>query len=113
MADKLIQIGESIHASIPKTGEMMLELARGGAEAYQTGSEALDYVRSLIEKQAIAGASYIAVNVDAFAETDPALAVESMRICQAGAEMGQRRTNLRGQQQRCGADRRTQGMVCY
>lgn len=79
MADKLIQIGESIHASIPKTGEMMLELARGGAEAYQTGSEALDYVRSLIEKQAIAGASYIAVNVDAFAETDPALAVESMR----------------------------------
>ena len=80
MAEKyLIQIGESVHASIPKSGAAMKELAPKGPEAYETSSEPLDYMVSLITDQAAAGADFIAVNVDAFGEDDPQLAVEMMK----------------------------------
>jgi methylenetetrahydrofolate reductase (NADPH) len=71
MKQPLIGIGESIHASIPKTGQIMKELHALGAEAYTQPSGQLDYVRALIEDQANEGASYIAVNLDAFGENDP------------------------------------------
>ena len=78
MTDILISIGESIHASIPKTGKVMKQLCALGAGAYTQPSEPLNYIKELIESQADEGAAYIAVNVDAFGEDDPALAADLM-----------------------------------
>jgi cobalamin-dependent methionine synthase I len=74
----LIFIGESIHASIPKTGEVMKQLVELGPDAYSKPSEPLDYIKGLIKSQAAEGADYIAVNLDAFGETDPQAAVDMM-----------------------------------
>lgn len=74
----LITIGESVHASIPKTSAVMKELAALGADAYSRPSEPLDYIKALIESQATDGADFIAVNLDAFGETDPQVAVGMM-----------------------------------
>ena len=79
MSKGLIGIGESVHASIPKTSAAMRELNELGADRFETSSGPLDYIRQLIESQADEGAAYIAVNVDAFGEQDPAFAVELMR----------------------------------
>jgi len=78
VSKRLIGIGESIHASIPKTAEVMKQLHALGPEAYSAPSEPLDYIKELIESQADAGAAYIAVNLDAFGEDDPQLAVDMM-----------------------------------
>mgnify|MGYP000881357684 CR=1 FL=1 len=78
MKNALISIGESIHASIPKTGQVMKDLHALGKDAYTTPSPQLDYVRALIESQANDGADYIAVNLDAFGEQDPQQAVDMM-----------------------------------
>jgi len=78
MENLIISIGESVHASIPRTGKVMKELCALGRPAYTRPSEALDYVKGLIESQVTEGADYIAVNVDAFGEDDPALAVSLM-----------------------------------
>ena len=75
----LTQVGESVHASIPKSGAAMKELVGKGAGAYEQPSEALDYLVSLVVDQVANGADYIAINVDAFGESDPGLAVELMR----------------------------------
>jgi cobalamin-dependent methionine synthase I len=74
----LITIGESIHASIPKTGKEMAKLAELGPDAYSALSEPLDHIKSLIESQAADGADYIAVNLDAFGEDEPQVAVDIM-----------------------------------
>lgn len=78
MKNAIINIGEDIHASIPKHGAVMRELHNLGKGAYENDSPPLDYVRALIENQAAEGADYIAVNVDAFGESDPELAVKIM-----------------------------------
>ncbi len=78
MKNAIITIGEDIHASIPKHGAVMRDLHALGAEAYEKESPQLDYVRALIENQAAEGADYIAINVDAFGESDPALAARIM-----------------------------------
>ncbi len=78
MPNALISIGESVHASIPKTGQVMRQLRDRGADAYTQPSPELDYIRALIESQAADGADYIAVNLDAFGEDDPQLAVDMM-----------------------------------
>ncbi len=78
MNSTIINIGESIHASIPKTGEVMKQLHELGANAYAEPSEQLDYIKDLVESQADEGADYIAVNVDAFGESDPQLVVKIM-----------------------------------
>ena len=78
MKTPLIGIGESIHASIPKTGKIMKGLHALGADAYEKPGPQLDYIRALIETQADEDASYIAVNVDDFGETDPQMAVDAM-----------------------------------
>jgi methylenetetrahydrofolate reductase (NADPH) len=78
MKAPLIAIGESIHASIPKTGKIMRELHERGPNAYSTPSPQLDYIKALIESQAEEGADYIAVNLDAFGEDNPQQAVEMM-----------------------------------
>ena len=75
---KFIVIGESIHASIPRTGKVMKELAELGDKAYCEPSEPLDYIKSLVESQVSAGADYIAINLDAFGEDDPKAAVDMM-----------------------------------
>ena len=78
MQNPFIVIGESIHASIPKTGGIMKQLSELGANAYSTPSEPLNYIKALIESQAGEGADYIAVNLDAFGEDDPQVAVDIM-----------------------------------
>ncbi|MHC4595735.1 MAG: dihydropteroate synthase [Planctomycetota bacterium] len=78
MKNQFIVIGESIHASIPKTGRIMKQLSGLGADAYSTPSEPRNYIKALIESQAGEGADYIAVNLDAFGEDDPQVAVDMM-----------------------------------
>ena len=79
MKRPLIEIGEAIHASIPKTGAIMRELQALGADAYDKPSGPLNYIRALIESQADEGASYMAVNLDAFGESDSQVSVEMMK----------------------------------
>lgn len=78
MKNAIINIGEDIHASIPKHGAVMRELQDLGEGAYSNESPQLEYVRALIETQAADGADYIAINVDAFGESDPELSVKIM-----------------------------------
>jgi 5-methyltetrahydrofolate corrinoid/iron sulfur protein methyltransferase len=78
MKKPLITIGESIHASIPKTGTIMKQLAELGPNAYSMTSEPLNYIKGLIESQAADGADYMAVNLDAFGEDEPQLCVDMM-----------------------------------
>jgi len=78
MKKKWITIGESIHASIPKTGKQMKQLRELGPDAYSQPNEHSDYIKALIEEQAAEGADYIAVNLDAFGEDDPQIAVNMM-----------------------------------
>ena len=75
----LIQIGESIHASIPKPGAAMKELLQKGPGAMEQPSGALEYIISLIQSQVKFRAAYLAVNVDAFGEDDPQVTVDLMR----------------------------------
>ncbi len=79
MKNVIISIGESIHASIPKTGRIMKQLAGLGSDAYTKESGPLNYVKALIESQVRDGAEYIAVNLDAFGEDDAQQAVALMR----------------------------------
>ncbi len=78
MRNPLISIGESVHASIPKTGAVMRRLVELGSDAYSQSSEPLNYIKALIESQAGDGADYIAVNLDAFGEGDPQVTVDMM-----------------------------------
>jgi cobalamin-dependent methionine synthase I len=78
MNKKFISIGESVHASIPKTAEQMKQLAGLGQDAYSKPSGPLNYIKGLIESQAAEGADYIAVNLDAFGEDDQQIAVDMM-----------------------------------
>jgi 5,10-methylenetetrahydrofolate reductase len=75
----LISIAELVHASIPKTGEIMKQLHNLGNDWDSKPSGELDYIKALIESQAADGADYIAVNIDQFGEADPAFAVELMK----------------------------------
>ena len=79
MKNPVISIGESIHASIPKTGQIMKQLASLGPDAYTRPSGPLNYIKALIESQADDNADYIAVNVDVFGEDAPQNAVNMMR----------------------------------
>ena len=78
MKKSFISIGESIHASIPKTAKIMKQLAESGPEAYSAPGESLNYIKDLIESQAADGADYIAVNLDAFGEDNPQNTVDMM-----------------------------------
>ena len=78
MKHSLITIGESIHASIPKTGKEMAKLVELGTNAYSAPSEPLEHIKSLVESQTAEGADYIAVNLDAFGEDEPQIAVDMM-----------------------------------
>jgi 5,10-methylenetetrahydrofolate reductase len=79
MKNAIISTGESIHASIPKTGQIMKELAGLGKDAYTKESGPLNYIKALIESQSNEGADFIAVNLDTFGEDDPKTAVDMMR----------------------------------
>lgn len=79
MKNSLISIGESVHASIPKTGAVMRQLAELGSNAYAKESEPLNYIKGSIESQASDGADYIAVNLDDFGRDDPQVSVDMMR----------------------------------
>ena len=78
MSKSFISIGESVHASIPRTGKVMAELHGLGERAFVEESEPLNYIKGLIESQAAEGAAYIAINVDAFGEDDPQKTVDLM-----------------------------------
>lgn len=75
----LIQIGESIHASIARPAAAMKELLRLGQGAWEKASGARDYIISLVKAQVKHGADYIEVNVDAFGEKNPELTVRMIR----------------------------------
>jgi hypothetical protein len=75
----LIQIGENIHASIPRPAAAMKDLLAAGPDAFERPSAALDYLVSLVTSQVRHGADYIEVNVDAFGEADPALTRRMIR----------------------------------
>jgi len=79
MKQQLITIGESLHASIPETSRMIRELGKLSTDAYSAPSKQLDYIRALIESQSSDGANYIAVNLDAFGEDQPQVAIDMMR----------------------------------
>ncbi|MFA5292374.1 MAG: methylenetetrahydrofolate reductase C-terminal domain-containing protein [Phycisphaerae bacterium] len=79
MKNPLIGIAESIHASIPKTGQIMKQLLALGDDCFTRTSPELNYIKALVESQAADGADYIAVNIDQFGESDPALAVKLMK----------------------------------
>ena len=49
MKNSLITIGESIHASIPKTSAIMKQLAQLGSEAYSKQTEQLNFIKYLVE----------------------------------------------------------------
>ncbi|MHC4157550.1 MAG: dihydropteroate synthase [Planctomycetota bacterium] len=78
MKKAIISIGESIHASIPKTAKIMKELVDLGPDAYSTPGPSLDQIKALIESQVSEDADYIAVNLDAFGEDDPQITVNMM-----------------------------------
>ena len=78
MSKTLISIGESVHASIPKTSKVMKQLIELGTVAYSVPSESLDYIKALIESQVADGADYIAVNLDAFGESNSQVTVDMM-----------------------------------
>jgi len=79
MSDSFIVIGESIHASIPKTAKAMKQLKELGPDAYTKPGEPLDYIINLIRSQLDEGADYIAVNLDAFGEDNPQTAIDMMK----------------------------------
>jgi len=56
----------------------MKQLAERGEKAYAEPSPELDYIKALIESQADDGADYIEVNLDAFGEEKPQIAVDMM-----------------------------------
>jgi 5,10-methylenetetrahydrofolate reductase len=78
MKNVIISTGESLHASIPKTGQIMKQLVALGPDAYAKDSSPLNYIKALIDSQANDGADYIAVNLDAFGEDNPQTAVDMM-----------------------------------
>ncbi|UCE99897.1 MAG: dihydropteroate synthase [Planctomycetota bacterium] len=78
MKNSIITIGESIHASIPRTAKVMKELVELGPDAYSSASEPLEHIKALIESQVSDGADYIAVNLDAFGEDDAKIAIAMM-----------------------------------
>jgi cobalamin-dependent methionine synthase I len=78
LSKNFISIGESVHASIPKHAPAMKKLAQMGSDAYSATSQELDYIKDLIVSQADDGADYIAVNLDAFGEDDPQVAINMM-----------------------------------
>jgi methylenetetrahydrofolate reductase (NADPH) len=79
MKNPLVYIGETIHASIPKTGAIMRQLAALGPDAFSKDSAPLNYIRALIESQVAENADYIAVNLDIFGEDNPGIAVDMMK----------------------------------
>lgn len=72
-SEKLITIGESLHASIARCGEAMQMVLNS------SDHQSLEYIKSLVTIQADAGADFIEVNVDRFAETTPRTAEDMMR----------------------------------
>ncbi len=78
MKNIVITIGESIHASIPKTAKIMKELSSLGRNAFSAPSAPLNQLKTLIESQVSDGADYIAVNLDAFGEDNPQVAIDMM-----------------------------------
>jgi methylenetetrahydrofolate reductase (NADPH) len=75
----LISVGELVHASIPKTGQIMKQLHELGDDAFTRPSPQLDYIKALIESQVADGADYIEVNIDQFGESDPEMAVKLVK----------------------------------
>jgi 5-methyltetrahydrofolate corrinoid/iron sulfur protein methyltransferase len=78
MTKPFIVIGESVHASIRRTKQVMEQLHESGPDAYERPSRQLDYIKDLIRSQAAEGASYIGLNVDAFGEDRPQTTVDIM-----------------------------------
>ncbi len=71
-----ISIGDLINSFTPKTAKIMRQLHDSGKDAYSRPSGLLYYILAMIESQALAGADYISVNLDAFTRSDSQLALD-------------------------------------
>jgi methylenetetrahydrofolate reductase (NADPH) len=67
---RLIQIGELLHGSIPRTAAAMAEALAADEGGLEKPGGARDYLMSLLKSQIVHGAAYIDVNVDAFGGSD-------------------------------------------
>ncbi len=67
---RLIQIGELLHGSIPRTAAAMAEALAAGEGGLEKPGGARDYLLSLLKSQIVHRADYIDVNVDAFGGSD-------------------------------------------
>ena len=79
MPNKLISIGETIHASISSVASVMSQLHALGDDAFTTASEPLDKIIEIIKVQVKEGADFIGVNMDAFGEDDQTITIDLMK----------------------------------
>ncbi|MCX6561565.1 MAG: methylenetetrahydrofolate reductase C-terminal domain-containing protein [Candidatus Aminicenantes bacterium] len=86
----LIQIGELLHGSIPKTAAAMAEVLATGEGGLDRPGGARNYLLSLIKAQIQHKADYIDVNVDAFGGSDlefrKRMMVDYVRFIRTSAE---------------------------
>ncbi len=71
MNKKLIQIGETLHASIPSTAKSMKALLK------KCDSKPLEHIKEIITSQS--QADYIGINVDEFGESSTETAIKQMK----------------------------------
>lgn len=71
MNKELIQIGETLHASIPSTAKSMNALLK------TSDSEPLEHIKEIITSQS--QADYIAINIDEFGESSLKTAIKQMK----------------------------------
>ena len=64
----LTYISNLVHASVPKVGAILKQLSQLGASKYLSSSGPLNYLKASIMSQALGGADYIAVNLDALCD---------------------------------------------
>lgn len=66
----LIQVGELVHASIPKPGAAMKHIQKMGEEGFRKPNPGRLFIENLIKEQSEQGADYLDINVDALADPD-------------------------------------------
>jgi 5,10-methylenetetrahydrofolate reductase len=77
----LIQIGESLHATIPAPGAALAYLQKQGAQGFEHPNRGLIAIADLIRSQARQGADYVDINLDALNDADtPALMRRVVRL---------------------------------
>jgi len=74
----LMYISNLVQASVPKVGAILKQLSQLGEAKYSSSSGPLNYLKASIQSQAIGGADYIAVNLDALRDCGTGDAAKTM-----------------------------------